>query len=39
MAGIEARLEPVEGIPDAGRLFVQGAERDAGLYLAPTSRA
>ena len=34
MPGMEARLDPVEGIPNAGRLFVQGPERHARLYQA-----
>ena len=34
MAGMEYRLEPVEGIPDAGRLFVRGPNVMKG-YLTP----
>ena len=34
MAGMEARLEPVEGIPNAGRLFVKGPNVMLG-YIKP----
>ena len=34
MAGMEARLEPVEGIPNAGRLFVKGPNVMLG-YIRP----
>jgi acyl-[acyl-carrier-protein]-phospholipid O-acyltransferase/long-chain-fatty-acid--[acyl-carrier-protein] ligase len=34
MAGMECRLEPVEGMPDAGRLFVRGPNVMKG-YLIP----
>ncbi len=38
MAGMQARLEPVEGIPGAGQLLVQRPQRHAGLYQARRAR-
>ncbi|WP_418152027.1 AMP-binding protein [Litorimonas sp. RW-G-Af-16] len=38
LPGIETRLEPVEGLEDAGRLWVRGAEHYERLYFARSAR-